>query len=112
VNEARARLIVRERAEERCELCGMARGTNFSHRVSRGQGGLWTPANGQWLCGSGTTGCHGRLHANPDWAYRHGLMLRRGSNPTGIPVLYRGARVLLDDEGGVSMLPDSPGAIT
>jgi hypothetical protein len=49
-SESRAKRIVRERAEGRCEMgCGMP-GHDWSHRRSRAQGGPWHPANGALAC--------------------------------------------------------------
>jgi len=44
-----------------CAVCGRSTGLSLEHILSRGQGGDDVEANLEWLCGSGTTGCHGRL---------------------------------------------------
>ena len=41
------------------------------------------------LCGSGTTGCHGWVHAHPARAYRLGYLVHMGKDPATIPVYYR-----------------------
>ena len=41
------------------------------------------------LCGSGTTGCHGWVHAHPARAYRLGYLVHTGKDPATIPVYYR-----------------------
>lgn len=59
------------------------------------------------VCGSGTTGCHGRITVHPRWAKAHGYSIQPGVEPSDVPVLrwsrYLGAHepVLLDDEGNV-----------
>lgn len=90
------REIVWTRAGGRCELCGgsLAGMVGFSvhHRLPRRMGGssrpeLNTPANLIVLCGSGTTGCHGRIESNREQAYTDGLLLHDGQDPTSVPVM-------------------------
>lgn len=50
------------RAEQPCWICG-GRSTNTHHIYPRGQGGDDRLENFAALCGSGTTGCHGRIEA-------------------------------------------------
>lgn len=45
-----------------CRLCPEA-ATNLHHIVPRSQGGDDVPENVVELCGSGTTGCHGRVES-------------------------------------------------
>lgn len=47
-----------------CARCGV-RGSNRHERLPRGRGGLRDEFNTVVLCGSGTTGCHGFVTANP-----------------------------------------------
>jgi hypothetical protein len=59
-----------------------------------------TAANLVTLCGSGTTGCHGHVHAHPEQAYDTGWMIRRGGaeDPAVVPILdLMGWRWLLTD---------------
>jgi len=65
-----------------CECCGRAKATDMHHRISRGVGGQWTPANILHLCRS----CHGYITDHPNMAYRRGLSLRHGDNPESIPL--------------------------
>jgi hypothetical protein len=90
------REVVWTRAGGRCELCGgsLAGMLGFSvhHRLPRRMGGssrpeLNTPANLILLCGSGTTGCHGRIEANREQAYADGLLLHDGADPASEPVM-------------------------
>ena len=79
VKYAQARAEVIERSGGRCEAAveGVCRGmgTNAHHRQLAGQGGPDTPENLLWVCGSGTTGCHGWIHANPQQAIWLGLLV-------------------------------------
>ena len=65
-----------------CEGCGIWRPLNAAHRIRRSQGGLWHPANVLGLCGSGTTGCHGRAHHDPVGAAGWGWELTGRAEPT------------------------------
>lgn len=76
------------------------------HRRSRGMGGskapaINLPANLLVVCGSGTTGCHGFLEANPLWAFDNGLRIHTLPQRLTVPIdsLLHG-RVLLDDNAG------------
>lgn len=93
---ATTRDVVWIRAGGRCEVCGnpLAGVLGFSrhHRLPRRMGGssrpeLNTPANLILLCGSGTTGCHGRIESNREQAYAEGLLLHDGADPAAVPVL-------------------------
>ncbi len=82
-----------------CCLCGMGigpegRGVGWSlhHRLLRSQGPRHTPDNLLTLCGSGTTGCHSWVHANPVDARKGGWLLSGRQEPLAIPVLIAGQR--------------------
>lgn len=80
------------------------RGFDWSihHRVRRSQGGDNRLSNLVSLCGSGTTGCHGRrVHAAPAAARAVGLLLRRGDDPAAARLLYAGTWRRLTDDGRV-----------
>lgn len=88
--------IVWARAGGRCELCGGSlagvQGFSVHHRLPRRMGGsrrpdLNTPANLILLCGSGTTGCHGRIESRREQAYDEGMLLHDGQDPATVPVL-------------------------
>ncbi|MDX1747787.1 MAG: hypothetical protein R3324_17785 [Halobacteriales archaeon] len=51
-----------------CCACRQQRATNHHHRLPRSRGGPDDPFNVVPVCGSGTTGCHGRIEHNPEWA--------------------------------------------
>lgn len=99
--ERQARRLVRERSGGICEVCSAARATNFQHRKGRSQGGRWTASNGLDVCGSGTTGCHGYIHAHPDEACVKGWTVKSWDDERAVPVdLPAFGPVLLNDEGG------------
>jgi hypothetical protein len=79
-----------ERDEFRCVRCGRyfpeGRGLDAHHRKLRSQGDMGTLDNGVSLCGSGTTGCHGWVHAHPAAAYRLGLLVHSWDDPAQVPV--------------------------
>lgn len=104
MNERICRRIVNDRANACCERCGVhasVRGLTTHHRVKRSQGGQWSPENCVRLCGHGTTpdGCHSWVEHNPNDAEVEGFHVRPWQDPFDVPVLRRGVRVLLDDEG-------------
>jgi 5-methylcytosine-specific restriction endonuclease McrA len=59
------RALVRDRleAEPLCRVCGVRRADGCHHLVPKDYGGDDVAANLVPLCGSGTTGCHGRVEA-------------------------------------------------
>lgn len=96
------------RAGYACELCrGSAEGGSRHHRRPAGMGGsknpiTHSPANVVLLCGSGTTGCHGKVEGDRLWGYATGLLVRQHNDPRDIPIdLYIG-RVMLDITGGAT----------
>lgn len=114
MNEARGRAAVAERSQGRCEACGLNRSDGVHHRQPRSAGGTWSPANLLALCGSGTTGCHGRVEAHrdpisgePADTYALGLHVRRGDDPRQAPArlahpVYGAGWWWLDDDGTLS----------
>ena len=88
-----------EREHYSCALCGMGigpegRGVGWSvhHRLRRSQGVDHSIQNVIILCGSGTTQCHGWVHANPADARAGGWMLSGRQEPLAVPVLVAGQR--------------------
>jgi hypothetical protein len=84
-----------------CELCALARATNWHHRKNRSQGGQHVRSNALHLSGSGTTGCHGMVTESPERAYERGWSVRSGFDPAEVPVLYGGDWAFLADDGRV-----------
>jgi hypothetical protein len=96
--ERRAREVVQQRSEGRCEACCVEHpGTEWHHRVRRSQGGLWSASNGLWLCAT----VHAWITLNPHSARAKGWGLWSTEDPTAERVLYRGRWVLLTDDGSV-----------
>ncbi len=62
------------------------------------------PSNLVLLCGSGTTGCHGWVHAHPSEAHEQGLYLVAGEMPWQTPMLTVNGWVQPDRDGGFSTL--------
>lgn len=101
--------LVDARAQECCERCGKhAEGGSRHHRRAKGMGGdkrpdTNLPANLVLLCGSGTTGCHGWVHANPRDAQLLGWIIPRWADPLEVPIpAYTSAwsaLVFLDNDG-------------
>lgn len=94
---------VRIRERFRCLRCGGA-GANWHHRRSKRVKDEHThcPCNGVWLCGSGTTGCHGHVHANPFVSRQSGLIVsQHEGQPATVPVVsvVHGGSILLDCDG-------------
>lgn len=88
-----------EREHYSCALCGMGigpegRGIGWSvhHRLRRSQGVDHSIQNVIILCGSGTTQCHGWVHANPSDARAGGWLLSGRQEPLAVPVLVAGQR--------------------
>lgn len=91
--------LVRERDQGRCIVCG-AKGTERMHRVPRRDGGH-KPSNLALGCHT----CHARAHASPKWGYEVGIMASRyGVDVNMVPIWSWRGWVLLDDEGGLSMI--------
>lgn len=110
----------------KCAICNREIDSHWSgysihHRRLRSQGsdysGLHQPENLLPLCGSGTTGCHGWVHAHPSRAYQLGYLVHMGKNPATQPVYYQrhgwqrltqqGERLPSDPpEGQESYIPD------
>lgn len=103
MNETKCRSIVRERSGGLCEICSTP-GVQMHHRRNRSQGGSWTPQNIMHLC----VGCHGRVTLHPSWATENGYTIQGrldGDAPETVPVLIRGERCILEDDGSVVVIP-------
>ena len=92
------RRTVQRRDRYRCAMCDRETGSHWSgdsihHRRMRSHGSgyerLHEPENLLTLCGSGTTGCHGWVHAHPNRAYQLGYLVSMSDDPIGQPVYYR-----------------------
>lgn len=102
----------RDRHVDRSTGRTLGAGRNLHHRLLRSRGGQHTAANLITLSGSGTTGTHGHMHANPLIATRYGFMVPRGAAPNEWPVLIadglgRRQWVRLEDDGTIQIVtPD------
>lgn len=104
----KVRAALHERAGDCCEICGVHGANNAHHRRNQSQGGRDTLANLLLLCGSGCTGCHGRVTLHPSWATENCYTIQGlldGDAPETVPVLIRGERCLLEDNGSVVVIP-------
>lgn len=109
------RNLVAERANWCCEICGRSlyiqgdgwtAAHSFHHRQPRGMGGTTrpdvnSPANILLLCGTGTTGCHGRVEKDRAFARIVGWLVRPTQVPADVSVVVarREGMVLLTHDG-------------
>lgn len=101
---------VHERDGGRCVRCG-GQASDLHHRQRRREGGH-VLSNLISLCGRGnTSGCHGWAHSHPAEARDEGFIVSAWGDPlTQWVWRWDGARVLFDDEGGITFVPmgDTP----
>lgn len=96
------------RDAQRCVKCGRPLvGGSRHHRQLRSQGGKHTVENIVLMCGSGTTGCHGFVHAHPAEARDMGWIVPSWEEPDETPMLTWRGWVLLTADGGLRRL-DQP----
>lgn len=88
---------VAERSFGLCEACGVKVATQMHHRLHRSHGGDEHVQNLLHLC----LDCHHQAHHATD-RYDNGWAVRTGTDPHLMPVVYRGWRVMLTAEGGIS----------
>lgn len=104
------RLVVDARDAGRCRRCGHAVGEDFSrhHRIPRGAGGssrVDRPSNLVTVCGSGTTGCHGRIESRRDEHKVLGWILPKlnlSIDTESEPLFTIDGWVCFDDQGAVT----------
>ena len=87
---------------QRCKVSVLGRAYSLHHRKGRHGVDAHSRANIVTLCGSGTTGCHGHVHAHPTQAYVTGFMVRRLTDvdPAAIPLIdIAGRAFFLTDDG-------------
>lgn len=89
---AKTRHTILTRDGYSCLRCGVTilnRVHSVHHRKGRHCPNPNSPSNLVTLCGSGTTGCHGLVHAHPEQSYTEGWMVRRlgADDPAEVPVL-------------------------
>lgn len=100
-----------------CELAlpgCLGRATDPSHRITTKVGGRHGQAKVDHDRLSDVMdacrACHDWIGAHPQAAAAAGLVLREGDDPASSPVLYRGRRALLADDGLVDFLHERPAA--
>lgn len=102
-----SRRLVDRRSAGRCEICGDRPASEHQHRIRRGAGGssrnpaIHRPSSLLHVCQP----CHVVADTATE-RYHNGWSIRRGEDvdPAAIPVLYRGECVLLNDQGGRTMI--------
>lgn len=105
---ASTRKLVWTRSGGFCESCGrdvVDMPHSIHHRRPRRMGGSSdpatnSPANLLLLCGSGTSGCHGRIEGNRHAAIVLGQLLHARDEPAKVAVFHhRRGLVFLNDDG-------------
>lgn len=101
-NERNTRVAVESRSGGICEYCRARRATDKAHRIGRGVGGRWHPANIVDLCHED----HMKSHTGKyqEWARRRGLRLLAHEDPESVPV-YREDGTAFQPTGLVVMEP-------
>ena len=106
------RSICADRDRQCCVRCGKplyGAMANLHHRRMRSHGwtGLHNASNLIWLCGSGTTGCHGWVHMHPAEAYEHGYLVHSWDDPHKVPVDHsQWGKCYLWDDGAAGSEPE------
>jgi hypothetical protein len=110
----RVRQIVLDRDEFMCVRCGTYVGPfgdySIHHRRPRGMGGTKRadtnlPANLITLCGTGTTGCHGKVESDRLRATADGFLVSQHGDPEVIPVKTWRGKALLSNDGMLALSP-------
>jgi hypothetical protein len=108
--------LVDERDGYCCVRCGKSlySALTFSrhHRRMRSHAfpGLHDPGNVIDVCGTGSTGCHGYIHAHPAESYAKGWLVRGTADTLSVDVPILTALhgwVLLDDDGNWTPIKES-----
>ena len=100
--------MVDDRDDRRCVRCGRSLYSlsgSRHHRKLRSQCTRVEKHQVQnliLLCGSGTTGCHGYVHAHPETAYENGWMVRSWQDQLDVPVRTWHGLVYLTSDGKYS----------
>jgi hypothetical protein len=103
---AKTKELIKERAGERCELCGMRADTpQYHHRRPRGMGGTkrdesGDPANALFL----HFACHEKIESHRLLSHEKGWLVYQHEEPTLIPVVIFGEWCLLFPDGSAKVL--------
>lgn len=102
---ARIRPALEARADGRCEVTGLpfTGPAHAHHRKRRGGPELDVLSNLLLVAPQSHLAAYdGSIHAEPARSRMFGWILRSHQDPASTPVLYRGERVLLADDGAVT----------
>jgi len=103
----KTRQVIRERAKNRCELCGTPVGMDaqIHHRKPRGMGG--TKDDASRLACNGLFvhfRCHEKIERNREIALANGWLVRQSGDSQDQPVRLHYGWVLLNADGSVDFL--------
>jgi len=103
----KTRATIRERADNRCEICGLNGANQIHHRKPRGMGGTKnvesrSAANGLFV----HLKCHDRIEKNRDEGYRNGWLVHQWEKSEDVPVkMFDGWKTLSEDGKFSSLSP-------
>ncbi|GAB2702551.1 hypothetical protein BKA24_001661 [Microbacterium marinum] len=102
--------LVDARDQQRCIRCGEViwEGGSRHHRRLRSRGGDDVASNLVLACGSGTTGCHGWMHANIVEATKLGYLVSSWADPRFVAIEHgvHGLVYLADDGTFTTTAPE------
>ena len=95
-----------ERDQARCVICGKPLygvPASLHHRRMRSHpyDAMHKAANLIWVCGSGTTFCHGMIHANPALAYKMGWLVHSYETAVNVPIYTWHGWMMLGNNGSM-----------
>jgi len=96
----RTRILVKGRADNRCERCSQYKPLEMSHRIARGMGGSKVGQDNPALYNALCHACHAWVEANPLLAHAGGWKVDRGADVCTVPCHAFYGWVLLDRQGG------------
>jgi len=102
--------LIDRRDQFSCVRCGASINGGSRHHRKLRRHGDHTAANLILLCGSGTTGCHGWVHANVLLSYKQGWLIHSWHSSTEVPILVRGRGLLLNIEGQIETMNEAEAA--
>jgi hypothetical protein len=106
----KTRHLIRCRAQNRCEICGVSCiNGEIHHRRPRGMGGskdpvCGSPANGILL----HTACHRKVESNREQALERGWLVRQSVNPETVPFRRYDIWMMLNSDGTVTPFSSGP----
>lgn len=85
-----------------CEMCGKSEAADHHHRRPRGQGSTKRlDSSTASACLHVCRPCHRLAEAERNLATTCGWLVPQNESPVSAPVVYRGVRVRLSDDGGI-----------